>query len=299
MRNHPDERSPWWETALMMRDHPERDHPYERPAWWDRPAERPQWWDCSAERSPWCNSPAERSLWWDRPAESPPWWDHPAERPLWWDRRAERPPWWDHPAERPLWWDHPEERPHLWETTLKRDHPNERLPWRETTVMRNHPDERPLWRETPPKVRPPWWESALRRETTLRRDRLEERPPLFFFSSSPWNPSFIFPRTTVTLFLRPFFFSETLPSIFPCKRTGPDWGPPLHVKTVHLSINTHLAGRRRWWSRGSSSSWRRHWRGWAATRSKGRTSTREARPGRWSSPHPEEQHNTVKIRSSY
>ena len=264
--------------------------------------ERLPWW--------WETTLRETALTRDKPDETTLQRDHRDETALQRDHRDERPPcrettvmrppcreitlMRDHPAERAPWWDNPEERPHLWGTTLKRDHTCERPPWRETILMRDCPEERPLWGETilmrdRPEERPPWW------ETTLMRDRLEQRPPLFVFFSS-WNPSFIFPRTTVTLFLRPLF-SETLPSIFPCKRTAPDWGPPLYVKTMHLSINTHLAGRRRWWSRGSSSSWRRRWQGWAATRSKGQTSRRKARPGRWSSPHPEEQHNTVKILS--
>ena len=37
MRNHPDERPPWWESTLikdLMRDHPDNRPPEERPHWW-------------------------------------------------------------------------------------------------------------------------------------------------------------------------------------------------------------------------------------------------------------------------
>ena len=47
MRDHPKQRPSWWETTLIMRDHPDN----ERPPWWeitlmrDHPEERPPWWE--------------------------------------------------------------------------------------------------------------------------------------------------------------------------------------------------------------------------------------------------------------
>ena len=103
MRDHPEGRTPWWETILMRWDHPHemRDHPDERPPW--RKTIR---WQTSLTR------------------------DHPEERPPWWETTLT------------LMRDYPGERSLRWETTRMRDHPDERPPWRMITLRRDHPDER-------------------------------------------------------------------------------------------------------------------------------------------------------------
>ena len=132
MRDHPPERSPWWETTLL------RDHPDERQACWvtsllrDHPDEKPPGWVTCLLR--------------DHPAERPPCRettllrDHPVEWHASWETTLLR----DHPVERPPCWettllsDMPVED-HPVESTLLNDMPVERQPW-ETTLLRDHPD---------------------------------------------------------------------------------------------------------------------------------------------------------------
>ena len=87
MRDHPGERPPWWQTTPM------RDHPDNRP---------PQW-------------------------ETVPVRDHLDDRPPWWETILIR----DQPDN--LMRDHPDERPSRCETARMRDHPDERAPWWEST----------------------------------------------------------------------------------------------------------------------------------------------------------------------
>ena len=107
MKDHPDERPPWWETTLL------RDHPDERLSWWkiilitDHPDERAPWWESTLMR------------------------DHPDERPPWWQTTLMK----DHPGERSPWW----------QITLMRDHPDDRPPWWKIILMWDQPDWRPPW----------------------------------------------------------------------------------------------------------------------------------------------------------
>ena len=78
MKDHPDDRPPWWQTTLM------KDHLDVRPPWWkttlmsDHPDERPPW----CQTTPMRDHPDDR-----HPNEKPPCWqttlmiDHPDERP--------------------------------------------------------------------------------------------------------------------------------------------------------------------------------------------------------------------------
>ena len=143
MRDHPDERPNWWETILM------KDQTDERPPWQETTLMR----DNSDERQP--------------RQETTQIKDQTDKRPYWWETKLM----WEHPVERPNWCqntllkDQTDVRTPWWETTLIR------LPRWETTLRKDHPDEWPSWHEST-LIRPPRW------ETILTRDHTDVRPPL-------------------------------------------------------------------------------------------------------------------------